>query len=140
MFLNFCSLTSPALCSSLLTDSLASFATTKERTHHCQLDIKYLIVVFSLSKCNQLTLPSQEVQVYLRSLQCGNNALLKIRFFEVATYTTLTALSLLTSFNLHLFQTVGVKIPSFPTFALQSPNKISIWYLRNWSNILSSSS
>jgi hypothetical protein len=52
------------------------------------------------------------------------------RFFEVAKFTTLTALSLLTSCRLSL-PIISLKISSLPTFALNSPVKVFVWYLGN---------
>jgi ankyrin repeat protein len=60
----------------------------------------------------------------------GKVVLLKIRFFEVAKFTTLTSLSLLASCRISLPIT-GLKVSSLPTFALKSPSKIFIWYLGN---------
>jgi hypothetical protein len=62
--------------------------------------------------------------------QCGNVVFLKIRFFEVAKFTTLTLLPLLASCRL-LLPITGLKMSSLPTFALKSPHKIFIWYLGN---------
>ena len=48
--------------------------------------------------------------------------------FEVAKFTILTPLSLLSRCRLS-FQIVGLKIFSFPIFGLKSPDTILIWYL-----------
>jgi len=47
--------------------------------------------------------------------------ILKIRFFDVAVFTTITWLSLLS------FLIVGLKISYFPTFSSKF-NKIFMWY------------
>jgi hypothetical protein len=60
--------------------------------------------------------------------QCGNVELLRIRFFEVEKFTTLTPLSLLASCRLSL-PIIGLKMSSLSTFGLKTPNKILIWYL-----------
>jgi len=54
--------------------------------------------------------------------RCGNNMLLKTRFFDVAKFTILKQLSLISRCKLS-FPIVGWKISSLPSFALKSPNR-----------------
>jgi len=54
-------------------------------------------------------------------------------------FTTLIPLSLLISYKAS-FLIVGLKISSFPTFALTFPNKIFVWYFGNSLNTCYSSS
>ena len=49
-------------------------------------------------------------------------------FFDVAKFTTLTSLSLVSSCRLKL-PVAGLKVFSIPTFALEYPNRIFICYL-----------
>jgi hypothetical protein len=58
-------------------------------------------------------------------------------YVDVATFTTLTLLSLLLSCKLS-FPIVGLKMSYLPTLALKFPNNIFIWYLGNLLNIRSS--
>jgi hypothetical protein len=53
--------------------------------------------------------------------------LLKIKFLDVAKFTTLTSLSLLISCELS-FPFVGLKISSLPTFVLKLPNILDFIY------------
>ena len=78
-----------------------------------------------------LVFPSGEVQVYLWMFRCRKIVLLTTRFFDVAKFTILTPLSLLSSCR-PAFPVVGLKIFSLPTFALKSPNIIFLWYLGKW--------
>ena len=75
--------------------------------------------------------PSGEVQVYLWMFQCGYIVQLTTRFLDVAKFTILTPLSLLSWCSLS-FPIVSLKIFSLPTIALKSPNRIFIWYLGKW--------
>ena len=65
--------------------------------------------------------PSGEVPVYLWMSRCGNIVLFRSRFFDVAKFTVLTPLSLLSWCRLS-FPIVGLKIFSLRTFALNSHN------------------
>jgi hypothetical protein len=67
---------------------------------------------------------SGDAQVNLWMLRCGNIVLLTVRLSDVVKFTTLTALSLLTSCKL-LSPVIGLQISSLPTSALKSPNKCS---------------
>jgi hypothetical protein len=57
--------------------------------------------------------PSGDVQVNLRMLRCGNIVLLRIRFLDVAKFTTLIPISLLIWCKLS-FPIVGLKMSSLP--------------------------
>jgi hypothetical protein len=61
-----------------------------------------------------------------------------IRFLDVATFSTLTPLSFIISYNLS-FPIVGLKMSSLPTLAMKSLNRFYVWYLTNLSNTSSSS-
>jgi len=61
--------------------------------------------------------PSWEVQVYLWMFRCGNIVLLTTSFFDVAKFTILTPLSLLSWCRLS-FPIFGLKIFSLSTFVL----------------------
>jgi hypothetical protein len=52
-------------------------------------------------------------------------------FLGVTKFTSLTPLTLLISCKLS-FPIAGLKMSSFPTLALKSPNKIFMWYSRNY--------
>ena len=70
---------------------------------------------------------------------CRSIIILTTRFFFfVAKHTTLTPLSLLTSWKL-AFPAVSLKISSLSS-ALISPNRIFMWYLGLWCNTYSNSS
>ena len=77
--------------------------------------------------------PSGVVQVYLWVFRCGNVVFLKTRFFDVAKFTILTLLSLLSCCRLS-FPIASLKIFSLSTFALKSPNLIFIWCIGIWCN------
>ena len=81
--------------------------------------------------------PSGEVQVYLWMFRCGNIMLLTTRFFDVAKFTVLTSLSLL-SWCSH--SVVGLKIFFLPNFSFKSPYIIFMWYLGKWLKTSSNSS
>jgi len=80
--------------------------------------------------------PSAEVQVYCRKFRCRNTVFLTIRFCDVAKFTILTPLSLLSWYR-PSFPIVSLKIFSLLTFTLKSPNINFIWYLRKWSQTCS---
>jgi len=65
--------------------------------------------------------------------------LLTTRFFDVAKFSSLTPLSLLSS-CIFTFPIVGLKILSLPAFALKSPKRIFLWYLWELSQTCSHSS
>jgi len=69
-------------------------------------------------------LPSGEFQTYLGMLRCGNIVLMKIRFSDVAKFTTLLPLSLRTSHRIS-YLNVALKISSLPKFALKFSHKFS---------------
>jgi len=69
--------------------------------------------------------PSGEVQMYLWMFRCGNIVLLTTRFFDVAKFTILTPLLLLSWCRLS-FPIVGLKIFNLPTYALKYSKGIFI--------------
>ena len=70
-------------------------------------------------------IPSGDVKVYLWILRCENFVLFTIRFLEVAKFTSLIPLSLL-SWRTFSVPIVAWKIFSRPTFALKSPNNCEL--------------
>jgi len=70
--------------------------------------------------------------VYLWMFRRGNIVLWATWIFDVAKFTILTPLLLL-SWRRLSFPIVGLKLSSLPNFALKSPNRIFIWYLCKWS-------
>jgi hypothetical protein len=79
--------------------------------------------------------PPGDVQVYLRMLRCGNTVFLITRWFDVAKFTTLTPLSLLSWYQL-LFFVVCLKVFTLPSFALRS-DRMFVWYFGKSSKICS---
>jgi hypothetical protein len=57
----------------------------------------------------------------------------RLRFLDMAKFTTLIPLSLLISNKIY-FPTISLKISSLPNFVTENPNKMFIWYLGNLSN------
>jgi hypothetical protein len=106
--------------------SVSQSATLKDRTS-------------SILECHLLSInmwsiwlwdfPSGDVQVYLWMLRYGNIVLLTTRFFDVAKFAILTPLTLQSCRKLSL-PFVFLKIFSLPSFALKSPNRDFLWYLR----------
>jgi len=86
-----------------------------------------------------VSLPIRRVPGVLMMSRCRNIVLLTPGFFYVSTFTILTSFSLLFSCRLS-FPIVGLKIFSFPTYALKSHNWIFICYLGKWSKTCSKSS
>jgi len=66
---------------------------------------------------------SGEVQVYLWMLQCGNIVLLTVTLSDVAKFTTINTISLITSCKLSI-PTAGLRTSSIPTFAPCSPSEL----------------
>jgi hypothetical protein len=90
-----------------------------------RLDIDYILILLSIKTwAVWFIFPSGQFQVYLWMFQCGNTVLLTNRFFDVAKFTTLIPLLLLTSRELP-FPTVSLKISSLPTFTLKSSTNCS---------------
>ena len=72
-----------------------------------------------------------EVHMYLWMFQFGNIMFLTTRFFDVAKFTILTPLLLLSWYRLS-FSIVSLIIFSLSTFALKSLNRIFMLYLGKW--------
>ena len=75
-----------------------------------------------------VSLPIKRVRGVVMMFRCWNIVLLTTKFFDVAKFTILKPLSLLSWCRLS-FPIVGLKISSHPNFALNSHNTIFIWYL-----------
>jgi hypothetical protein len=73
--------------------------------------------------------PSGELQVYLWMFRCGNIVLLT-RFLCCKVYYSNTFVMTILMQTLIIF--VGLKIFSYPTFALKSPNRFFVWHLGQW--------
>ena len=95
------------------------------KTSHIQYTRLPSIYQYMVNLVVSLTI--REVQVYLWMFRWGNIVLLTTRFCDVAKLTSLTPLSLLSWWRLSC-PIVGLKLFSLPTFALQSPSNIFIWY------------
>jgi hypothetical protein len=108
--------------------SVSRAAPLKDRTssiHAC-----HLLSINMWSICLWV-FPSGEVQVYVWMFRCGKIVLPTTRFFDVAKFTILTLLSVLSSCRLSS-PIIGLKIYFLHNFAFKSPNGIFIWYLQKW--------
>jgi hypothetical protein len=84
-----------------------------------------------LPECGQSGCGISHLEKSKFMLQCGNIVHLTLKLLDVAKFTNLTPLSLLISCKFS-FPIVDLQMSFLPTLALKFPNRIFIWYLRNY--------